>query len=379
MVTLLAVVLCGKSARAQALHSCVRASEPSQDRAESTWFRFANTCEFPVEVRSVGHDGVGRVLSSIVQGGSTRQYTQVGHRWVLTDSQGQCLHSFVAGRRERRVRLLRSQCPGPPPVAGASVSGQPAVVVSTAGQGRERAASVSAHGVVTAPPAGLGLSPFYERFVSARGVPVVSSSRASVAAVAEAQRVVSEMLSMRADIAARLVQARVRVAVMATTEVATDVPEHADLQRVFPQTQWDTRTRGVGATAARLASSCAEENLRCLAGDRYRGESILVHEFAHTMYTLGIAPFEPAFVRALEAAYTSAMARGLWAHTYAATNVDEYWAEGVQDWFDANRRAVPSNGVHNEVATRETLQRYDPELAALIAQVYGTSWRWSCP
>ena len=30
-------------------------------------------------------------------------------------------------------------------------------------------------------------------------------------------------------------------------------------------------------------TSGAEENLLCLAEDRYRGESIFLHEFAHTM------------------------------------------------------------------------------------------------
>ena len=73
--------------------------------------------------------------------------------------------------------------------------------------------------------------------------------------------------------------------------------------------------------------------------DRYRGESILIHEFGHTMLVMGLDAIEPKFRSDLHAAYSDAIAKGLFKNTYAATNADEYWAEGVQDWFDANLKA----------------------------------------
>jgi len=49
----------------------------------------------------------------------------------------------------------------------------------------------------------------------------------------------------------------------------------------------------------------------------------------------------------------------------------------VQSWFDANLEADPPNGIHNHVNTREELEAYDPDLAKLIAEVFGhIEWRF---
>src|SRR4029079_3904329 len=154
--------------------------------------------------------------------------------------------------------------------------------------------------------------------------------------------------------------------------------EHRDLNIAFPQTDWNRRCRGVGATLVRPACSGTEENLLQLDDDRYHGESILIHEFGHTMLVMGLDGIEPTFRADLWAAYADAMARGLFTNTYAATNADEYWAEGVQDWFDANLTAKPANGIHNEIGTRAALKTYDPALARLLERVFGNDeWRWS--
>ena len=62
---------------------------------------------------------------------------------------------------------------------------------------------------------------------------------------------------------------------------------------------------------------------------------------------------------------------------YAAVNAGEYWAEGVQDWYDTNRTMDHD---HNHIHTRDQLKTYDPELAKLCAEVLGdTSWRFVSP
>lgn len=62
---------------------------------------------------------------------------------------------------------------------------------------------------------------------------------------------------------------------------------------------------------------------------------------------------------------------------YALVNAAEYWAEGVQDWYDTNRTMDHD---HNHIHTREQLKRYDPELAKLCAEVLGDSdWRFVSP
>ncbi|WP_437336034.1 hypothetical protein [Sorangium sp. So ce394] len=229
-------------------------------------------------------------------------------------------------------------------------------------------------------PPELGLDPFYKKYVDASGIPVVSSERPPDAALLRACSVVVRMLGLRDDVRLAMIENRTRVAVMAETEVTTDIPEHSDLYEAFPGTDWDTRARGLGATPARPASSCAEENVLCYPSDRYTGEDILVHEFSHAIAIMGIAFAEPTFNRELEEAFEGALAAGKWANTYAATNKDEYWAEGVQDWFDTNIESIPGNGIHNEINTRAELREYDRPLYDLIARYFADdAWRPSCP
>lgn len=224
---------------------------------------------------------------------------------------------------------------------------------------------------VTAPPARLGLDGFYRKYVDADGIPVVSSENVRDRALLEARDRVIVLLARRPDLRDALVRGGARVAVIAEAEGTTDIPEHADLPRRFPGTDWDRRTRGVGATRERPVTSAGEENLLRLPQDRYRGEDILTHEFAHTIHVLGLREVDPGFDRALRGAFEEARVRGLWERTYAAASPEEYWAEGVQSWFDVNRSADPPDGVHNSVATRERLRAYDPGLAALLERVFG--------
>lgn len=234
----------------------------------------------------------------------------------------------------------------------------------------------SAQAVGGVPPT-LGLSAFYVRYLSAGGLPVVSSGKVSDAALQAAASMVGHMLARRPDLLAALQQDGVRVAVIASSERATEIPEHSDLQ---PRQEWDKRVRGFGAIRVRPVCSVAEENLLGLIEDRYRGESIFIHEFAHTLHLVALRRVDPDFDRKLRALYQDAMRQGRWQGTYAATNRGEYWAEGVQSWFDANIAVDVPDGVHNAVATREALERYDPGLATLIAGVFrGEPWRWERP
>ncbi|MBI2924772.1 MAG: hypothetical protein HYY24_03600 [Verrucomicrobia bacterium] len=231
--------------------------------------------------------------------------------------------------------------------------------------------------VTTVPPAlveSLQLRPFYTKHVSARGFPVLASERVSNFALLEAAYLTDQMLAGRDDIRAALIKNKVRFAVMAHDEFKTMVPEHSDLQ---PAKYWDKRARGLGATPRRPAVSCGEENLLGYPGDPYATENILIHEFAHAIHEMGLNTVDPTFDPRLKAAYEQALAAGLWKGAYAATSRNEYWAEGVQSWFDTNRENDPQ---HNHVNTRAELNAYDPALAKLIAEVFGDRpWRYRRP
>ena len=230
------------------------------------------------------------------------------------------------------------------------------------------------------PPHELNLSPFYKKYIDAKGLPIVSSEKVPDVALEVARMLVLRMLSKRPDIQKAMVKNNTRVAVMAKSEVTTDIPEHSDLYQVFPGTDWNGRCRGVGATVERPVSSCAEENLLGYRDDPYKGESIFIHEFAHTIYNMGITAVDKDFAPTLKSAYQNALAKGLWENTYSATGMEEYWAEGVQSWFNANLESTPANGIHNQVNTRRELKRYDLGLAKLIAQIFPDErWRYSYP
>jgi alpha-glucosidase len=215
------------------------------------------------------------------------------------------------------------------------------------------------------------LATFYQKHLAVRGFPIVSSAQVSDAALQEAAHIVRQMLAQREDVLQALVRHKVRLAVMAPTEMTTDIPEHRDLT---PKDYWDRRARGLGATRSRPAVSCGEENLLHLRGDRYPRENILVHEFGHTIHELGLNSLDPRFDARLRDCYAQAMQKGLWQGTYAATNHQEYWAEGVQSYFDCNN---PPDRQHNDINTREKLAQYDPALFALLDEAFRQNpWRY---
>jgi alpha-glucosidase len=215
------------------------------------------------------------------------------------------------------------------------------------------------------------LDPFYKKYVATKGFPILSSEKVSDEALIEAADIVDHMLDGRDDVREAMIKNNVRLVVMAPTEMTTDVPEQRDMT---PKDYWDRRARGLGGTKRKPVASCAMENLLNLKGDRYRNENILVHEFAHTIHITGLRDVDPTFNDRLREAYRNAMDKGLWKKTYAATDAGEYWAEGVQSYFDTN---APPGGVHNDIDTREELANYDPELFKLIDEAFkGSKWRY---
>ncbi|MCH8922646.1 MAG: hypothetical protein IIA67_05805 [Planctomycetes bacterium] len=209
------------------------------------------------------------------------------------------------------------------------------------------------------------LHPHYKKYISADGYPIIASGRVNDYALKEAAYLVSQMLAKRPDIRRAMIEGGSRMVILAHDEFTTDVPEYADFE---PKKFWDARARGLGGSRTDPLCSAAEENLLALEGDPYSTECILIHEFAHNIHLRGLVNVDPTFDRRLRQAYQAAMAKGLWKSKYAATNPHEYWAEGVQSWFNNNR---PPDHDHNHVDTRKELIEYDPRLARLCHEVFG--------
>jgi hypothetical protein len=227
-----------------------------------------------------------------------------------------------------------------------------------------------------APPA--GVDAFYQKYYDVDGIPVMSSSAVSDTALASACAIVGRMVSLRDDVRQTMIEQQMRVAVIGVNEVTTDVPEYRNLYQMFPGQDWDV-LRGVGATRLIPVASAGEENLLCLADDWFVGENILVQTFA-TSVLLGIEVADDTFDARLDAGYRAAVEADKWRDTYARTNAIEYFAVGVQVWFDGRPNVSPPDGNRNDINTRAELRSYDPTLAALIGEVMpDDAWRPLCP
>ncbi|MBI3856203.1 MAG: hypothetical protein HY293_10990, partial [Planctomycetes bacterium] len=215
------------------------------------------------------------------------------------------------------------------------------------------------------PPPELKAPAFYTKYLDADGYPIVASAKVNDFALREAAYLVNLMLARRPDVRAAMVKSGSRLCIIAHNEFTTDLPEWSHLK---PKDYWDARARGMGGSKTDPYCSCGEENLLGFSGDPYAAENILIHEFAHNIHLRGMVNVDATFDGRVKAAYDAAMKAELWKGKYASVNPHEYFAEGVQSWFDNNRK---NDHDHNHVNTRALLLEYDPGLAALCREVFG--------
>ncbi len=230
-----------------------------------------------------------------------------------------------------------------------------------------------------------GVPAFYTQRIMANGFPIVASAKVDRYALKEAAYLVDLMLAKRPDVREAMIKSGSRLCILGWNEFTTDQPEFARLakgrQPDFPSLSgrefWDARARGLGGSETDPYCSCGEENLLCYPGDPYAAENILIHEFAHNIHLRGMDNVDATFDARLQATYRAAMKAGLWKGKYAGVNHHEYFAEGVQSWFDNNRE---NDHDHNHVNTRVELIGYDPGLAAICREVFGdTELRYTKP
>ncbi len=226
------------------------------------------------------------------------------------------------------------------------------------------------------PPDKDGVPAFYTQRVRTDGFPIVASARVNPYALKEAAYLVNLMLARRPDVRTAMIRSGARLCILAHNEFTTEQPEFVRLAErpmtEFPKISgkdyWDARARGMGGSQWDPYCSCAEENLLGYPGDPFAAECILIHEFAHNIHLRGMVNVDPTFDGRLKSTYNAAMKAGLWRGKYASVNHHEYFAEGVQSWFDNNRE---NDHDHNHVNTQAELLQYDPGLAAICREVFG--------
>ena len=218
------------------------------------------------------------------------------------------------------------------------------------------------------------LDPFYKQHIVADGLVVAGSEKVSIQALREVGYLAKKVLANRPDVIKDFCEKRkMIVAVMAYCELQTDLPDCRGMSL-----WWAYRARGLAGSSV----SCGEENVLNFEGDPWEGENIFIHEFAHATqgYVLGIdEKLGDRFGALYNEAKQSGRVRG-----YAMRNPGEFWAEGVQAWFNCNGAVRPKSGgsissfeivgpqgehiVH--LRTREQMKKHMPEYAKLLDAAY---------
>lgn len=228
----------------------------------------------------------------------------------------------------------------PPPTAGCTVSAIPSNIRSS-----------------------YGLDSWYQKYSDANGVLVVSSSVTSDAALLTVCRQIVDMTSKKAGLAAGLANAKLRVAIIAGSEDLSSVPE---VNKAYG-TSLNWRARGLGWNP----TICAEENVLCkkigTRTDLWKGEGICIHEFGHAISDYGMAKIDSSWYSRLNSAFNAD--KGAFSNTYADDSAAEFWAEGVQDWYNTNLSSSSPDGVHNYIDTRAEVKTAAPNLYKLLAEV----------
>lgn len=312
----------------------IRAQNNRSQPAPRPRLQILNGSEHPIDIYWLKTDTERVPNGSVEPGKDTVITTTIGHRFAIVD------------RKDKSQRIVTSE--------------------------------VTHQGFRYDPPSKDGVPSFYTQRVDVGGFPIVASKNVNPYALKEAAYILKMMLAQRPDVREAMVKSGARLCIIAHNEFTTELPEFArmaiglapdpTMRELSAKDFWDARARGTGGSETDPYCTCAEENVLGYPGDPYSTECILIHEFAHSIHLRGMTNVDPTFDRRLRETYRAAMKAGLWKGKYASVNHHEYFAEGVQSWFDNNR---VNDHDHNHVDTRAELIEYDPGLAAICKEVFG--------
>ncbi len=221
------------------------------------------------------------------------------------------------------------------------------------------------------------LDPFFKQHVPVGGTMVAGSDKVSKRALQEVAYLTRKLLANRPDILNGYTRL---LTVLAYTEMQSALPA---CRTMSPW--WDYRARGLAGSTI----SCGEENVLCLKGDPWAGENIFIHEFGHGLNG-AFARTNPKFQPRLVALHAKAAKSGLFQGYGIEGGCSEFWAEGVQAWFNCNGAKRPEsgggqsslerigpNGEHViHIRRREHVKKYLPGLAKLLDESFAQN-KWT--
>jgi hypothetical protein len=236
---------------------------------------------------------------------------------------------------------------------------------------------------IIAPPARFKVDPYYTKFTYAREFVVLGSKHVRDDALLRANDTIRKMFAYRHDILKAMIAEDARLVVLGRDEKLSDLPEFKE-SRTRPGFD---EVRYHDYTPALHLMVVPEENVLGLPGEPFAGKCMVVSVFAKALHQVtGLRPVMPDFDRQrdkqqyelrvkrmdvefdkrLQKLFADAGAKGLWKGTTAGRDRVEYWAAGVEAYFDAAGTGQAPNSADRPITTRELLKSYDPDLYALV-------------
>ena len=184
---------------------------------------------------------------------------------------------------------------------------------------------VTAYHTGAGPPPHLNADPYYQKYLDARGIPILAPESVPDAELRRAQATLFSMVADRPDLLDVLASLNTRI-LLYDRDLGgpSQLPEFSE--------DADSKFSGV------FAETSYGQAVVAPAMTTYHCNETLIHEIAHALdYAIRIQEWEanrkPEFKQARNQAYLSAMEAGLWAGRYESTVSHEYWAEMVVHWL----------------------------------------------
>lgn len=236
---------------------------------------------------------------------------------------------------------------------------------------------------VMPPPAKFKADAHYGKFTYAREFPVLGSKFVSDEAMLKANDMIRKMFAYRHDILKAMIADGVRLIILAKDEKVSNLPEF----RVASTKAGFDDARYADYTKTHKLMVVPEENILRSPTDPFAGKVMVVSVFAKGLYHVtGLRPVDASFEKVkskqqyelrvkrmdiefdkrLQTLHDEAKKNKLWRGTPAGNDRVEYWAAGVEAYFDAAGAGLPPIGGDRPITTREALKSYDAGLYALV-------------
>ncbi len=213
---------------------------------------------------------------------------------------------------------------------------------------------------------------FYQKYASANGIIVATSSKVSDEAIVRDCRLLLDLYSKLDDARKSIISQKVFFTLIAKSEQLSSLPE---ISKRYG-TSLDERARGLGSLTPTI---CAEDSIMCMPGDPWKNDCICPHEYGHTLSDLALSRADSTWSKRLKKVYDDIASSGRLANSYAleeGPSGSGLVAWGVQAWYNCAINGSEGQ-YHPDINTRDELKTELPDFYALLAEILPENTQYS--